>query len=241
MRWSAADLRGTVAVLDEWWSLLVAGVPHAVARSHRPAVLDALEAAGDAAGGRGERVPPAVEQVESALAALSRAGRALAGAGYATKPHVGSVAGVFTGDGGVPKQPVHAAEVTTSGLRGDRQRTRKYHGRVWQAVCLWSAEVVDDLQAEGHPVFAGACGENLILAGVEWIHLRPGTRLRAGTALLELSIPAEPCRQIRPFFSGGQIRRVDHYRHPGSARWYATVLQPGAVAAGDGVAVEPVS
>lgn len=182
---------------------------------------------------------PAVEHVESALVGLSRAGRALAGAGFVAKPHTGSVAGVFIGDGGVPKRPVGAAEVTASGLAGDRQRTRRYHGRVWQAACLWSAEVVADLQAEGHPVFAGACGENLSLAGVEWTDLRPGTRLRVGGTLLELSVPTEPCRQIRPFFAEGQIRRVDHYRHPGSARWYATVLQSGAVAAGQAVEVEP--
>ena len=234
MRWSAADLRGTVAALEEWWGLLAAGIPETVARVHRPAELDVLLA--------GDRTSlPAVEEVEAALAALSRAGRALAAEGYATKPHQGTLAGIFTGDGGVPKQPIDATEVTVGGLDGDRQRTRKYHGRIWQAVCLWSAEVVADLQAEGHPVFPGACGENLSLAGVEWAELRAGTRLRIGTARIELSLPTEPCRQIRPFFTGAAIRRIDHYRHPGSARWYASVVEPGRIAVDDGVEVEPAS
>lgn len=233
MRWTAADLRGTVVVLDEWWELLAAGVPAAC----RPAEI----AAAQVAASHSPTALPAVEHVESALVALSVAARDFAAAGYAVRPHRGSVAGIFVGDGGVPKHPVKEAEVTPSGLSGDSQRTRKYHGRVWQAVCLWSAEVVTDLQAEGHPVFAGACGENLSLAGIRWSELRPGTRMRVGTALLELSVPTEPCRQIRPYFSGGQIRRVDHYRHPGSSRWYATVLEPGVIAAGGAVAVEPGS
>ena len=231
MRWSVADVRGTVAVLDEWWALLTAGVPGDIALELRPAELDAV--ASEAA--------PVAAEVEAGLAALSRAGRRLAGMGYATKPHAGSVAGLFVGDGGVPKHAVDAVEVTRSGLVGDRQRTRKYHGRVWQAVCLWSAEVVADLQAEGHPVFAGACGENLSLLGVGWPNLRAGTRMRVGTTLLELSLPTEPCRQIRRFFIDGGMRRVDHSRHPGAARWYATVLEPGTVAMDDTVEVEPAA
>ena len=235
MQWSAADLRGTVAVLDQWWSLLTAGVPDEAAASVRPPAVAALTSSQQR-----RPVPlPDVEQVEAVLAALSRAGRRLADLGYAVKPHRGAVAGIFTGDGGVPKSGVDTVQITAAGLAGDRQHTRKYHGRVWQAVCLWSAEVVADLRAEGHPVFPGACGENLSLAGVEWADLRPGTRLRVGTAALELSLPTDPCRQIRPFFAGGSVRRIDHNRYPGSARWYATVVQPGSVAVGDVVEVEP--
>ena len=230
MRWSAADLRGTVAVLDEWWALLTAGVPESVAQAHRPGALDQVGTAS-----------PDVDQVESVLAALSGAGRELAALGYATKPQRGAIAGVFLGDGGVPKQSVGSAEVTVAGLFGDRQRTRKYHGRVWQALCLWSAEVVADLQAEGHPVFAGACGENLSLTGLDWSGLRAGTRMRVGTALIELSLPTDPCRQIKPFFAGGAVRRIDHHGYPGAARWYATVLEPGDVATGDVVDVEPLT
>lgn len=231
MRWSAADLRGTVAVLDEWWALLSEGVSEDTALQVRPAEIDALASVSS----------PAVADVERVLAALSHAGREFARMGYAVKAQSGSVRGVFVGDGGVPKHPVAAAEVSRTGLTGDRQRTRKYHGRVWQAVCLWSAEVVAELQAEGHPVFPGGCGENLSLAGIAWADLRAGARMRVGSALLELSVPTEPCRQIRPFFDGGAIRRVDHYRHPGAARWYASVLEPGAVAVGDEVTLEPAA
>lgn len=237
VKWSNADLKGTATSVEQWWTLLTEGVPPAVAAALLPPEIAQFLPGPHASAER----PVTVDAVEAVLVALSRAGRTLADLGYVTKQHTGSVAGVFHSDGGVPKSPVASAAVTASGVVGDRQSTRKYHGRVWQALCLWSADVVADLQAEGHPVFPGACGENLSVTGVDWSALRPGTRLRIGTVLAELSIPTDPCRQIRPFFADAAIRRIDHYRHAGSARWYATVVQPGRVAVGDRVEVEPAA
>lgn len=158
----------------------------------------------------------------------------------AATPSTGVVEGVFASDGGVPKLPIAHADVTTSGVAGDRQRMRRIHGRQWQALCLWSADVVDELRAEGHPVFPGACGENVSVRGVDWGVLRSGTRLRIGTVLAEISLPTTPCKQIRPFFAG-PIRRVDHDLNPGFSRWYASVVQPGRIASGDRVEIEPAS
>lgn len=221
--WSAADIRGTAASVAPWWALLTADLPEdVVARLHPPAPH-----------------PVGVEQIQDALAALSRAGRDVAAQGYGMPRQVGRVADVFLGSDGLPKAPVQSAEVTASGLVGDRQKTRKHHGRVWQALCLWSAEVVAALVDEGHPVFPGACGENVLIAGIDWAAMRPGARLRLGSVLAEVSLPTIPCKQIRPFFAGAAIARVDHDRHPGSSRWYATVLEPGSIAVGDTVEVEP--
>lgn len=221
--WSAADVRGTAAAVAPWWALLTAGVPAPVVGRLTPPPLQ----------------PTDIEGVEQALAALSQAGREIAASVHGMAPQAGRVTGLFAGDGGVPKHPVPAVQVEVSGVVGDRQRTRKHHGRVWQALCLWSAEVVAELAAEGHPIFPGACGENILVEGVEWAALRPGVRLRLGTVLVEVSLPTIPCKQIRPYFANGALRRVDHDRYPGSSRWYASVLKPGAVAGGDTVEVEP--
>lgn len=229
--WSAADVRGTAAAIAPWWALLTTGVPEDLAASVRPPQIEPFLAAANRSFG--------VEEVEAALAALSRVGRELAASGYATPSQSGRVAGVFVGDGGVPKCSVDGATVTAGGLEGDRQSTRKHHGRPWQALCLWSAEVVETLTSEGHPVFPGACGENLLLERIDWATIRPGARIRVGTVLAEVSLPSIPCKQIRPFFTGAAIRRVDHDRHPGSSRWYACVVRPGHVAVGDAVVVEP--
>lgn len=226
MKWSAADVRGTAAALGPWWALLTAGVP--------------AEVAAELGGPPSLPAGPTATDVEASLRALSRVGRQLAARGLGMAPQSGVVAGVHAGGGGVPKRPVGAADVSEDGVVGDRQRTRKHHGRVWQALCLWSGDVIDVLRDEGHPVYAGACGENLTVRGVDWAALRPGVRMRIGTVLAEVSLPTIPCQQIRPFFNG-PVRRVDHDRHPGFSRWYASVLEPGRMAVGDRVEIEPAS
>ena len=226
VKWSAADVRGTATAVEPWWALLTAGVPgKVVADLSAPPPLPAT---------------PASSDVEASLAALSRAGRELVARGYGMSSQTGVVEGVYAGAGGVPKLPIEVAEVTVGGVVADCQRTRKHHGRVWQALCLWSADVIDVLRAEGHPVYGGACGENLTVRGIDWSALQPGVRVRIGTVLAEISLPTIPCKQIRPFFAG-PIRRVDHDCNPGFSRWYASVLEPGRIAAGDRVEVEPAS
>jgi MOSC domain-containing protein YiiM len=134
---------------------------------------------------------------------------------------------------------VPAAAIGPRGLAGDRQATRRHHGRAWQAVCLWSAERIDALRDEGHHVFPGATGENLTVAGLDWSTVRPGVQLRAGGALLAVTAYAIPCRQNTRWFARGDRNRMHHERHPGWSRVYATVLEDGTVRPGDAVVVEP--
>lgn len=161
----------------------------------------------------------------------------LLGAGAPTQE--GTVVQVNASDGGVPKRPVKVAEVGDRGLVGDRQADRKHHGRPLQALCLWSLEVIEALQAEGHPVEAGAAGENLTLAGLDWSSLRPGTQLLIGDVLAEVSAWATPCAKNAQWFAAGDFKRMDHERHPGWSRAYAWVREPGTIRAGDAVIVEP--
>jgi MOSC domain-containing protein YiiM len=176
---------------------------------------------------------------EAALAGLSTAGRVLVALGAGAPRMTGTVAGVFRSDGGVPKQPTDCAEVGPRGLAGDRQADRKNHGRPWQALCLWSAEVVETLQSEGHPIAPGCAGENVSIRGVNWAALRPGTRLQLGSAVAELSVPALPCAKNRAWFRDGDVHRMSPERHPGESRWYASVLTPGTVRRDAAVTVEP--
>src|SRR4051812_12964703 len=86
---------------------------------------------------------------------LMDGGRVLAALSARPLPHPGVVAGLFANDGGVAKLPVPEATIGYRGVAGDRQRTRFHHGRVSQALCLWSEEVVGALQDEGHAVAPG--------------------------------------------------------------------------------------
>lgn len=151
----------------------------------------------------------------------------------------GSVVQVSRSDGGVPKLPIARAEVDRHGVVGDTQAARVHHGRPWQALCLWSDEVIGELVAEGHPVAPGATGENVTISGIDWASLRAGTILDIGTVRCQLSAPATPCAKNRRWFLDGAIERMDHDRNPGSSRWYATVLRAGVISTGDMVVVEP--
>jgi MOSC domain-containing protein YiiM len=142
-------------------------------------------------------------------------------------------------NGGVPKLPVPSCEVRPSGIAGDRQRDRRYHGGPQRAVSLYSLELLEALRAEGHPVAPGALGENLTLAGVDWSRMMPGAVIEAASVLLELTSYASPCANLRPYFSDGRFARVSEKQHPGWSRVYARVLRPGTVKIGDPVAIQP--
>jgi MOSC domain-containing protein YiiM len=165
--------------------------------------------------------------------------RGLAAIGAGAPAQTGRVMRVNASDGGVPKRSIGGADVSHAGLNGDRQADRKHHGRPFQALCLWSSDVIAELAADGHPIEAGAAGENVTVEGLDWSTLRPGTRIRIGSVLAELSFPATPCAKQTRWFADGDFGRIDHGRNPQWVRWYAWVREPGRVDEGDAVVVRP--
>ncbi|HXG04546.1 MAG TPA: MOSC domain-containing protein [Candidatus Binatia bacterium] len=147
----------------------------------------------------------------------------------------GLVARINVSSGGVPKTPVDAAWVDVLGLEGDGHRDSRHHGGPDRAVCLYALEAIEALQAEGHPIFPGALGENLTVRGLPWKTLTPGRVLEVGTAVLEITAYTSPCETIAGAFRDGDFSRVAHKRHPGWSRLYARVLVPGRVRRGDAV------
>lgn len=171
---------------------------------------------------------------------LLLATRAMHALGAGAPQGEGSVAGLFSSRGGVPKRPIDHAIVGYRGVDGDRQASREHHGRVWQALCLWSADVIERLQREGHPIAFGHAGENVTIRGVDWSTLRPGARIAIGDdVLIEVSAYATPCKKNRAWFLDGDFNRMNHDREPGISRLYASVLRDGVVRPDDRVIVEP--
>jgi MOSC domain-containing protein YiiM len=138
--------------------------------------------------------------------------------------------------GGVPKRPILQAAITRNGVSGDRQRDTEHHGGPQRAVCLYPLEHILALQAEGHPIYPGAIGENITVAGIDWEQLRPGARLRLG-ADVELVITsfAAPCTNIAGAFRDGYMNRVSEKKNPGRSRVYARVAREGEIRPGDPV------
>jgi MOSC domain-containing protein YiiM len=171
-------------------------------------------------------------------AAWTAAGPAMRAAGQLPDRAEGTVVQLSVSPGGLPKLPVEAAEVTWSGMEGDRQATRLHHGRPWQALCIWSAEVIDNFRREGHPIAPGLAGENITISGLPWADVRAGVRLCVGDVMCEVSSYALPCASNKPWFIDGNFHVMHHERGPVS-RVYATVLEPGLVRTGDQVILEP--
>jgi MOSC domain-containing protein YiiM len=222
-RFTQHDATRTIENVEPLWPQFALGRPGA------DALLDPLypSLTGDI-----ERDLPA------AWSALLAAGPALRAAGLLPHRAQGRVDSLQLGTGGVPKLPVDSVEVDWYGVVGDRQAVRRHHGRPWQALCLWSTEVIGSFAGAGHPIAAGSAGENVTLGGLDWADVRPGVRLQLGTVVCDIIAFALPCRSNARWFIGRDFGLMHHDRGPVS-RVYAVVVQPGRVHAGDVAILEP--
>jgi MOSC domain-containing protein YiiM len=140
---------------------------------------------------------------------------------------------INTSPGGLPKLPKTQAFISQLEVEGDAHNW-KGHGGPNAAVCLYSLEAILTLQAEGHPVFPGALGENFTLSGVDWNLMQPGLQIQVGEeVLLEVVSFAAPCPKIDPYLK--DMMRVSQEELPGWGRPYCKVLQTGTVTIGDTV------
>lgn len=145
---------------------------------------------------------------------------------------------INTSNCGVPKLARRAAEVGFLGLSGDHQSNQEVHGGPERAVCLYSLERILALQEEGHPLYPGAAGENVTVAGLDWEAIVPGVRLRLGEqVLLEITRYTNPCSNIAPWFQENDSNRIAQKKFPGWSRVYARVLQGGVIQVGNRVQV----
>jgi len=136
--------------------------------------------------------------------------------------------------GGVPKLALREATVTSMGIAGDEHNFPDIHGGPDRALCLFSLDRILELQAEGHPIFPGAVGENVTIMGLDWTDVVPGRRLALGReVLVEITSYTSPCNSIPDSFVDGEYQRISQKRHPGYSRVYARVLSEGKLIVGD--------
>ena len=155
----------------------------------------------------------------------------------------GTVVQVSVSQGGIPKLAILSAELTQTGIAGDAWRY-PFHGGRRKATLLITIEGIDELIAQGFSLFPGALGENLTTRGLDRRELRIGQRFRVGEAEIELTQIRTPCATLDVYGSGIQAA-IDDARiqagDPESQRWglsgfYASVVRPGMVRAGDTIA-----
>lgn len=142
--------------------------------------------------------------------------------------------------GGVPKNRIAQTTLGLNGVVGDKQRYTKIHGGPERAVCLFSYELIRELQDEGHPIDCGTAGENLTLSGIDWSQVAPGDLFHIGdpknpAVVLRVTRYTTPCKTIQESFIDHDFMRISHQTHPGWSRIYTRVLKEGIVNEGDAV------
>lgn len=124
------------------------------------------------------------------------------------------------------------------GLAGDRVYDIRNHGGDDQAVYAYAREDLDRWEKELDRSLANGCfGENLTTSGYDVNTALIGERWRVGTGgpLLEVSCPRIPCLTFAGWLDEhGWIKRFTARALPGP---YLRVIEPGELAAGDGVEV----
>ena len=157
----------------------------------------------------------------------------------------GTIVQINISPGGLPKRPISGGFIAPLGIEGDEHAHPTIHGGPRKAILLIAAEVVEELQQRGYPVFFGAMGENLTTRGINVRDLRIGDRIRAGAAMLEITQPRGPCSALDIY--GPTIQREIYDARvkagdPTSPRWgmsgfYLSVVDAGPVCPGDIIAV----
>ncbi|MCI4345450.1 MAG: MOSC domain-containing protein [Thermoplasmata archaeon] len=146
------------------------------------------------------------------------------------------------GEHGLPKPRAEQIEVTERGVVGDfnRYRHEEKADDPTSAVLLLPLETLEELQREEWPVHPGDLGENITTQGVPLEELRPGVRLRAGAAELEVTRICDPCRNLYLLPYVGPERGPEFVRTLLDRRgWYARVLKSGAIRVGDAITLTP--
>ena len=139
---------------------------------------------------------------------------------------------------GIDKQPVDVIELASAGVVGDEIESPEHHGGEGQAVYLYAqadrGQFADVLGAELGP---GTFGENVTIDA--WHDdVVIGDRLTSGDVVLELTGARVPCQKfaarmtelVGPDAGIGWVKAFTDARRPG---WYARVVQPGTLRAGE--------
>ena len=129
---------------------------------------------------------------------------------------------------GVQKHPVEQISLQTDwGIVGDA------HAGPWhRQVSLLAQESVDNLQSKiSLQLKPGDFAENILTKGIVLYQLQPGTKLRIGTALAEVTQIGKTCHQdcaIRQTAGDCVMPREGIF---------VKILQPGTAKAGDGITI----
>jgi MOSC domain-containing protein YiiM len=130
------------------------------------------------------------------------------------------------------KSPVDSVFLGVDGFEGDGVANRKYHGGRDRAACLYVAEhYAWWKQAHDFDLLPGAFCENLTVEGASEEAVCIGDIFRAGSALLQVSQPRDPCRTLDQL--NGLPGLAELARDSGKCGFHMRTLEEGVVHPGE--------
>ena len=124
-----------------------------------------------------------------------------------------------------------------SGVRGDIIGDTKHHGGNDKAVYAYSREELDYWQSElSRPLASGGFGENLTTQGIDLSALLINQRVRIGTAVLEVSVPRQPCATFAGWL--GERGWLKRWTARGDCGTYLRIISPGRIRPGDTIELD---
>lgn len=139
---------------------------------------------------------------------------------------------------GIFKRPVEGPLVLEpGGVKGDHVDNLKVHGGPKKAVYLYPSEHypywAQKLEKDNLPW--GTLGENLTTEGFDETNVHIGDRLRIGDVVLQVTKHRGPCFKLAAKF--GTKQAINWMIESGTFGFYAAVIEPGEVRAGDVIEV----
>jgi MOSC domain-containing protein YiiM len=116
----------------------------------------------------------------------------------------GVVVQVSISPGGAPNHPIDEGHLTETGIIGNGWRHPVFHRTPKCAIPLITSQGIDELAAQGFPVYYGALGENITTSGLDRRSLRIGQLFRTGEAVIELTEVRFPCGTLSVYGTGIQ-------------------------------------
>lgn len=149
---------------------------------------------------------------------------------------------------GIFKEPVQGTiTVREFNLEGDGQADLRVHGGYYKAVYVYPSEHYEFWRRElpGLELPWGVFGENLTTEGIVESDVRPGDRLRIGSAEFLVTQPRYPCFKLGIRFShlkranGGTAARdldiIRRFTKSGRSGFYLAVEKAGELSASDNI------
>ena len=124
-----------------------------------------------------------------------------------------------------------------SGVQGDVIGDTQHHGGNDKAVYAYSREELDYWQSElSRPLASGGFGENLTTRGIDLSALLINQRVCIGTAVLEVSVPRQPCATFAGWL--GERGWLKRWTARGDCGTYLRIMSPGRIRPGDAIELD---